>query len=127
MFTGFLTVTNLELNPISYVISGDHFKFFQRPKYTENQVLETNLGSRTFQVFQSGFLVTVSSYFGDQKYLKILVWKICQIFLRILETTYKKLLDKILKILETKTKLFHMFNQFGQSGKFGKYLFPIRA
>ena len=39
----FLTVTNLELNPISYVISGDHFQLFTRPNITGNQVLETNL------------------------------------------------------------------------------------
>ena len=43
MFTGFLTVTNHELNPISYVISGDHFQLSKRPNITENQVLEINL------------------------------------------------------------------------------------
>ena len=45
-------MTNLELNPISYVISGDHFKLFQRPKITDNQVLETNLPG--FPIWQNG-------------------------------------------------------------------------
>ena len=45
----FLTVTNLQLNPISYVISGDYFKLFWRPKITENQVLKIRLTSKVFQ------------------------------------------------------------------------------
>ena len=53
MFTCFLTVTNLELNSISYVISGDHFKLFPRPKITGNQVLKTNLPGFPIWVLQN--------------------------------------------------------------------------
>ena len=59
MFTCFLTVTNLVLNPISYVIFGDHFQLFQRPNITENQVLETNLPG--FPVWDFAHVVYSSS------------------------------------------------------------------
>ena len=35
------------------------------------------------------------------------VWETCQIYSRFLETT-KKMLDKIMKILETQSELIHM-------------------
>ena len=51
----FLTMTNLELKPISYFISGNNFKLFWRPKITENQILEFNLPG--FPISQFGIQI----------------------------------------------------------------------